>query len=226
MNKDSDARKSRASHAATAEAKPAKPQTISDDQPVFLPFLRLKSRVSFQSWVILVLTFVYIVIIPFSQTRYIYQASRPDGKVKNIAGLGMPNMTNRAILSWATTSITEILTMGFGDIEERLPKQRMRFTEKGWESYMKAFDLKKVRQTFRQSQLVLTTVPSNTPVILAQGVNKEKAYQWMVQMPIAMTYATNNNVMRKQDATVTLIIVRIPTETDFSGIAIQDWIFQ
>ena len=66
-------------------------------------------------------------------------------------------------------------------------------------------------------------MPSNTPVIMGQGVNIDQIYQWNVEMPIIMTYATNNNVMRKDRAIVSLEIVRVPAEQSSSGIGIKAW---
>ncbi len=187
------------------------------------PFAFLKKCVHYQTWAILGLTLVFICLLPFSNGFVRYYAVNPEGKVRALGALTMPNMTDRAILSWATTSITEIMTMGFGDINTRLPRQRTKFTPKGWEAYMKSFEAMKIAEAFQNSQLVLTTVPSNTPVIVVQGVNPENVYQWDVQMPIIMNYATNNNVMKKQNGTVTLSIVRVPVEDNAFGIAIQKW---
>lgn len=165
-----------------------------------------------------------MVFLPFAKPINLYYAITPEQTVKRLTGLNMPNMTNRAVLSWATTSITEVMTMGFGDIDVRLPKQRGRFTQKGWDAYIETFNEMKIRETFKQSQLVLTTVPSNTPVIVGQGINIDNVYQWNVQMPIIMNYATNNNVTRRQRATVSLSIARVPFEENSFGLAIQNWV--
>jgi intracellular multiplication protein IcmL len=205
---------------------PQKKPVSSEDRAILgaiSAFGRLKKRVIFQTWTIAVLGTLLTILLPFTKPAPLYYAITPQRKVLRLVGLTMPNMTNRAVLSWATTSITEVMTMGFGDIAVRLPKQRIRFTSRGWETYIDAFNRLKIAQTFRQSQLVLTTVPSNTPVVVNQGVNSDNIYQWTVQMPVIMTYATNNNAMRKQRATVTLIIVRVPAEDVSSGIAIQNW---
>jgi hypothetical protein len=186
-------------------------------------FRRLKKRVIFQTWTLAVLAGLLLLLLPFAKTIDIYYAMTPERTVKLLTGLDMPNMTNRAVLSWATTGITEVMTMGFGDIDIRLPQQKKRFTQKGWDAYMETFDAMKIRESFKQSQLVLTTVPSNTPVVVSQGVNLDNAYQWIIQMPIIMNYATNNNVVRRQRATVTLTIVRVPLGENSFGIAIQNW---
>jgi intracellular multiplication protein IcmL len=196
---------------------------ILDEKNELERFGRLRKLVSVQTYVIGALVLALVVILPFAQPVYLYYAMNPDQQAMRMVGLSMPNMTNRAVLSWATTSITEIMTMGFGDMDRHLPRQKGRFTDKGWEAYGKAFNNLKIGETFKQSQLVLTTVPSNTPVILSQFVNPEDVYEWVVQMPVIMTYATNNNRTQKQPAIVTLAIVRVPSDVSSSGIAIQNW---
>ncbi len=57
-----------------------------------------------------------------------------------LIALTMPNMTNQAILSWATNSITEIMTFGFGDYNSHLSDQQVRFTPEGWTSFVNAFN--------------------------------------------------------------------------------------
>ena len=201
----------------------AAPET-GDDKTLLAQFARLRKLVTVQTWAIGALTLVLLIILPLAQPVFLYYAMTPDKKLLQLVGLDMPNMTNRALLSWATNSVTEIMTMGFGDMDAKLPKQKWRFTKDGWNAYTTIFVRKKIGDTFKESQLVLTTTPSNTPVIIAQGVNPEQIYTWVVQMPVIMTYATNNNVTHKEREIVTLTIVRAPVEESPSGIAIQSWV--
>jgi intracellular multiplication protein IcmL len=216
------------SAAAKRPSSPASsPQTMapmaSDVRNAYGAFNQIKRRIHVQNWIIFGLVCFLALVIPFAKTIEIFFAVTPENKARKLLSLEMPNMTNRAVLSWATTSITEVMTMGFGDMDLRLPRQRVRFTSAGWESYMHTFNAMNIRENFKQSQLVLTTVPSNTPVIVWQGVNEDKVYQWVMQMPVIMTYATNNNVTRKDRGTVHLTIVRVPTQENFFGIAIKRW---
>ncbi|MFA5041405.1 MAG: DotI/IcmL/TraM family protein [Bdellovibrionales bacterium] len=204
-------------------ALPQKQPAASGGQTAVVTYALLKKSIVIQTWIIAALAAVFVVLLPFSKPVPLYYAISPDKKVRALSATSMPNMTDRSILSWSTTSITEVMTMGFGDIAIRMPKQRVKFTKRGWDAFTKSFEAMKIEEAFKQSQLVLTTVPSNTPVIVAQGVNPDNIYQWVVQMPVIMNYATNNNVMRKQNSTVTLTIVRVPIEESAAGIAIQNW---
>ena len=183
----------------------------------------LKNRVKVQTWVIAGLTALLLLILPFAQPVYIYYAKKPDNAVMQMVGLAMPNMNNRAVLSWMTTTVTEIMTLGFGDVSVKLPQQRKYFTKAGWRVYMQEFSRLKIAETLKQSQLVMTTVPSNTPVVVDQGINPDQIYQGTVQMPIIMTYATNNNVTVEKRAIVTATIIRVASEDNPAGIAVQQW---
>jgi hypothetical protein len=207
----------------TSRQPPPAPDIIIDEKAALERFARLRKLVGIQTWVLTALVATFLIVLPFTQPVYLYYALNPDKQRLQMAGLSMPNMTNRAVLSWAVTSITEIMTLGFGDMDTSLPKQKIRFTDKGWKAFAKAFAAQKIAETFKHSQLVLTTAASNTPVILAQFVNADNVYQWNVQMPVIMTYATNNNVTRRDHAVVALSIVRVPAEKSSAGIAIDNW---
>jgi hypothetical protein len=70
---------------------------------------------------------------------------------------------------------------------------------------------------------VLTTVPSDTAVITAQGPNLKNVYEWHIQMPVILTYTTNDNVTRHEKNLIILTITRVPTDQNSAGIAIDEW---
>jgi len=202
---------------------PVRADLLPDEVLAAQQYQRQLKLVRLNAYIILLLGAVLVFGVPFFEPVYQYFAMNPQHQVLPIVALNMPNMTNRALLSWATNSTTEIMTMGFGDYEKHLLEQRYRFTEDGWESFAKAFDRQRIGELFRQRQLVLTTVPSNTPVIIAQGINDKHVYQWRVQLPVVLTYATNNQVTKGEKAIIELTIVRVPPETYPAGIAIKNW---
>jgi intracellular multiplication protein IcmL len=196
---------------------------VTDPKAALEQHRRLLRRIKRQGIAIALLGVFLVVAVPFLQPVSYYHALYPDGHNRLMSSLTIPNMTDRAILSWSATAITEVMTMGFGDYETRIGSQKWRFTPDGWDSFVKAFNKGDIGKTFKQSQLVLTTVPSNTPVIIWKGQNEKKIYSWKVQMPVIMTYATNNNVSRRSKAIITLTIVRVSTNDNPLGIGIQQW---
>lgn len=184
---------------------------------------RMLRLITTQAIASLVLAGGLILTVPFVQPTYRYYAMTPQHKIQPLVSLAMPNMTNRAILSWATTAITEIMTFGFADYSPHLLKQKWRFTPEGWNSFALAFIELKIGETFVQNQLVLTTVPSDTAVITRQGETTDRVYEWDVQMPVILTYATNNNVTRRERSVIQLTITRVSPLKNPTGVAIKTW---
>jgi len=207
-----------------APVKARKPTRVLTEAEALHSLALVKKILKIEVYIIAFLSFVLAVLLPIANPIYLYFSLRPDGKSGYLSGLGLPNMTNKAVISWATNSITEIMTVGFGDIDSKTPQHKNKFTPEGWESYMKAFELQNVAETIKKNQLVVTAVPANTPVILGQGINEDQTYQWVVQMPVITTYSTNNNITQQRKPVITLLIVRTPTEGLSSGIAIKRWI--
>lgn len=184
----------------------------------------LQKKVVVQSYAILGLLIAVIALIPVLQPIYRYEAIEEGSKARqSLIPLPMPVLTDQAILSWSATSITEILTFGFGDFDQRMLGHRDLFTDEGWETFTSAIRDQDMRQTFKLRQLVLTSVPANQPVIVGKGEGRDHLYQWLVEMPVVMTYTTNNNVTSRQKGIVRLTIVRVPPSQNEAGIGIKTW---
>jgi len=194
----------------------------SDIYPKHKNLVRLVRR---QSLSILFLVMVLIGGAVFSQPIYTYFLRVPgtEPKITPLIALTDPNLTDQAVLSWVATSITEILTFGFGDIDQRIVAQRHRFTPDGWESFISVLRERNMRQDFKMHQLVLTTVPSNSPVIVGKGLDPDGDYTWVVEMPIVMTYTTNNNKQSGKRSIVRVTIARMPSLENHAGIGIKMW---
>lgn len=185
----------------------------------------LLRTVQLQTWVILGAAALILFMIPILQPINNYIAMRPDKMKKPLVALIEPNQTDQAVLSWAATSITEIMTFGFGDFDARILGQRHRFTDEGWESFVEAVIKKQMRESFMKQQLVLTTAPRGAPVITSKGTEADGIYRWVVEMPVIMTYTTNNKVSEAKRGIVRLTIVRVPARINQRGIGIKTWVF-
>jgi hypothetical protein len=184
---------------------------------------KLTRLIEVQNYLIIFLIGALILGIPFFRPTFEHYVIRPEQKIEPLVALDMPNLTNDAVLSWVTSAITEILTVGFGDFDRQILGQRYRFTDDGWESFKVALRKENMRETFHEQQLVLTTVPGDAPVITAQGPNAKGVYTWEVELPVILTYTTNNNVKSKEKHIIGLTITRVPVEENERGIAIRNW---
>lgn len=196
----------------------ADPKTARDQ------WRKLVRLVKVQSGLLVAAALFLLVAIPVIRPVHVYMA-RPEAKMEpfSMASMSEPNLTDQAVLSWSVLSITEILTFGFGDVDQRILMQRRRFTDDGWESFLKGFVETEFYDRFKGNQLVLTTVPTNAPVIVGQGPEGEE-YVWLVEMPIIMTYATVDNIAQKKRSIVRLTIARISSKENKQGLGIKRWV--
>ncbi len=169
-----------------------------------------------------------IVAMPFLKPMHVFRAvtENPNTReriLRKMVSLDEPNLTDGTIISWAATSITEILTLGFGDFDRQMASQRKLFTSSGWRSFNEAMAKSGIREKFKSSQLILTSVPSDSPLVSGRGIDQDGDYVWIVEMPLIMTYATNNEVTQKSRGIVRLTISRVRSGENPAGIAIKSW---
>jgi len=195
----------------------------AEDQAIVASMVKLRRLMNIQSWVVFGFALFLLFFIPLTQTAYVYYARTPEGFEKRLSGLDMPNLTDRAIRYWAATSVSEVLTMGFGDLEHKVMANKNRFTEEGWLDFIKAIANLDIRGRFRQGQWILLSAPSSTPVIVDQRVDLDGVYKWLIEVPVVMTYITHNDVRITEYKTVRLKISRVHPAKNPMGIAIQTW---
>ncbi len=199
-------------------------EEVTDQEAALVKdFQLLAKKVRIEAYVIMTLLILIIFLFPVLKPIYKYRTIAPDKTGQSLASLSMPNMTDQAVLSWAATSISEILTLGFGDFDQRVLSQRPLFTEEGWKSFLMAIRDLNMQEDFKLRQLVLTSVPSDAPVITAKGEDIDGDYKWIIEMPVIMTYTTNNNVTDKRRGIVQLTIVRVPPKQNKQGVGIKGW---
>ncbi len=198
---------------------------VEDEADARLRHHRLMALIRAQALAIGILVAILVFGGPIMKPFNRYFTLSPERKKEELTTLYTPNLTNQAILSWAATSVTEVMTIGFGDYDRHIRAQRKRFTAKGWESFQKALKDQRVREEFLARQIVLTTVPADVAVIVNQGPDPENGYQWTVEMPVIMTYVTNNNVSKKSRSVARITIVRVPSSENVGGAAIKKWTF-
>ncbi len=202
------------------------PEEIQADESAFLVKRhRLLKLIRRQTYVIAALVLLVLMVMPYLRPYYTYWARSSGASAKNVQLLPMdePNMTDKAVLSWVEASITEIMTFGFGDFDRRILSQKHRFTSVGWESFLESIRQQDLRSNFKLRQLVLTTAPADAPVIVSKGLDEDLDYVWTIEMPIVMTYTTNNNVRSERRTIVSIKVSRVPSTDSVRGIGIKMW---
>ncbi len=172
---------------------------------------------------ILVMTAVlfYYVSSVVPQDRYA-ALTGVDGTTKMpMVGMSTPNVTNDALMAWATQAATDVMTFGFHDIDKQFARTRTYFTDDGWKSFSEAFAKSAFLKTVMESQQIVTAIPRGTPEVVHIGLYKGK-YQWILNVPMLMTIRAGSRAQQER-TTVRMFIVRMPTQNNPMGIGINTW---
>ncbi|OAI48676.1 hypothetical protein AYO45_04530 [Gammaproteobacteria bacterium SCGC AG-212-F23] len=128
------------------------------------------------------------------------------------------------LLQWVSTVLPAVFTCDFVNYTDQIKKNVKYFTDNGQQKYADQLSNYANNNTVQNSKLFVSAVPTAAPFILNQGV-LEGRYAWWVQMPMRLDYI---NYLRSYSESLTLqvLVVRIPTLNNLTGVAIENIIVQ
>ncbi len=151
-----------------------------------------------------------------------YFATTADGRIIQLVPLGRPNMNTSALLSWAAQAAQEVMTFGFDDYQRRLQQSSRFFTRHGWQTFASALQSARIIESITALNQVVSAVPRSAPILTQEGVYNGK-FRWIVQLPLSVTYQSGT-ATRTDSMNVTLVIDRVPSLENPSGVGIDQWI--
>lgn len=151
-----------------------------------------------------------------------YFAETAQGGRMQVVGIERPFITQQALLDWAADATTQIMTFGFNDYNDKLSASRNKFTEEGWASFANVLSNTSFFKNMVSEKQLITSVPREVPLLAFEGISAGR-FNWVVEVPLLLT-VRSGSISRSVNFTARLIIVRVPTEQNPMGIAIDRWI--
>lgn len=184
---------------------------------------RLALRVALiQAAIIFALIGAMYYVIHVHQPENRYFATTEDGRLIPMVPLNQPNLSTPALLSWSAQAVSETMSFSFSNYRRNLQESSRHFTRAGWESFSTALQDARILESVEQLTQEVSAVPSGAPILTSEGVAGGQ-YQWVVQVPVLLTY-TSGGKKRNQSWLVTLVIVRVPRLESPNGVGIAQWI--
>ena len=168
----------------------------------------------------LIAAMFFVVAVHQPENRYF--ATTEDGRLIPMVPLNQPNLSTPALMSWVAQSTTEVMTFGFNDYRRRFQTASRNFTRKGWESFSSALQKSRIIELVETNQQVVTAAPQGAPILQSEGLYAGR-YQWVVQIPMVLTYQSGSRT-RSDSLLVTLVVVRRPRLESPNGVGIEQWI--
>lgn len=168
---------------------------------------------------------IAIVVIRYLQpvvSYYAVQSQNNKTVIVPIDPLKNPINSRQALLKWVTTAVTSAFTYDANNYQTWLPKVAGRyFTPASGRVFLTAMLTSGQIQQVLAKQLIVSSVVSNSPVILQAGY-VTGAYSWRIQMPIIVSYQSASEVFQERQY-VNLLVQRVSTNENPYGIAIQEF---
>jgi intracellular multiplication protein IcmL len=179
---------------------------------------------------------LFIVVLLSSQIgllafNYYSYATRPEGEFYGslpnqtafiLTPLKRPNVSTKALLSWATIAATATFTLDFVNYENNLKSLKDYFTESGYQNFLNALAETSTLKTIEEKKLVLSAVAIGTAVI-SQEYEKSGVHSWTVEVPITVTYISVS-AEEKREKLISMTITQVPTHQASKGIGISKYV--
>lgn len=162
----------------------------------------------------------FIIYVHQPENRYF--ATTEDGRLIPMVPLTQPNLSTPALLSWVAQAASETMSFSFSNYRRNLQESSRHFTRTGWESFSTALQQARIIESIEANTQEVSAVPRGAPILKSEGVFAGQ-YQWVVQLPMLLTYQSGSKV-RSDNWLITIVVVRVPRLESPNGVGIAQWI--
>ena len=151
-----------------------------------------------------------------------YFAATQSGRMLEVVPLNRPTLSSKALLDWAGMVATGAYTYSFINYRTKIQELESSFTTTGWKNFSTALTNSDNISAVEQRKLMVSAVVSGAPVIAHEGLLNGR-YAWRVQIPLVVTYQSSSQRFDESHI-VTMVIIRISTLQNESGIGIEQFV--
>lgn len=158
-----------------------------------------------------------------TRPRPTYFATTDTGRIIPLVPLNQPNLTDQALLQWASQAVTAVYSYNFVNYQQVFQQNKSYFTDKGWEAFLDAIKSSKNLDAVIDQKLIVSAVLTGAPVVSNRFLFDGR-YTWKVQMPVTVTFQGTSGAPSTQSFLITLTIRRISTLDNVAGVGIASFV--
>lgn len=152
-----------------------------------------------------------------------YFATTTDGQLLPLVPLDKPHQSAAEVSNFAVKAVTTSLTYDFANYRTDFNNALQYFTKPtGWNQFVEAVQKSQMLDLV-QTRRLNTTAVANNAVIVREGINDRGIYEWIVQIPLRVTYQSASEVTG-QNFLITVNIERLQTYESPYAMAISRFI--
>lgn len=180
-------------------------------------------RMSIIALVLLVVAAIAVTIaclLAFAKPEPRYFATTVDGRIQPLVPLDRPHLSANEVATYAAEAVTRSFTYSFATYQQDFQDAQQYFTKpRGWNSFVDAIQTSGTLDLVKNRRLNTTAIAQRA-VIVREGINPDGTYEWIVQMPVRVTYQSASEVTG-QNMMVTVTMQRLQTYEHPRGVAIS-----
>ena len=152
-----------------------------------------------------------------------YFATTTEGQLLPLVPLDKPHQSAAEVTNFAVKAVTTSLTYDFANYRADFNRALQYFTKPaGWNEFVDAVQKSQMLELV-QAKRLNTTAVANNAVIVREGINARGVYEWVVQMPVRVTYQSASETTG-QNFLLTVNIERLQTYESPYAMAISRFI--
>ena len=161
--------------------------------------------------------------LAYSRPEPRYFATTTDGQILPLVPLDKPHQSAAEVSNFAVRAVTTSLTYDFANYRADFNNALQFFTKPtGWNQFVDAVQESQMLDLVQKRRLNTTAVANNA-VIVREGINSRGIYEWVVQIPLRVTYQSASEVTG-QNFMITVHIERLQTYESPYAMAISRFI--
>ncbi len=185
---------------------------------------------SHKNWLTLVLLLlvIHLGLIGFAYFQFEIRSPRqffgqlPNGTHVELTPLDRPNVSTKALLSWATLAATATFTFDFVNYKTQLNNLSDYFTIDGYYNFLTSLEAAGTLATIEDKKLVLSAVAIGPAIVLTEE-GQSSNQTWRIQVPLLVRYQSAN-VNENRIQVVEVLITQVSTRDAPKGIGIAQYI--
>lgn len=141
-------------------------------------------------------------------------------RIQNNVPVDQPYISVPDLLQWVNNTFSKVFILDFISYSDQLNSYKPYFTADGWKVFLNQINNYASKDLVTGNKLFVSATPTSAPVVFGRGLVTGR-YAWRVNVPLSINF--NSDRQNTNTAlTLQILVVRVPTDNNLSGIAIDN----
>lgn len=144
-----------------------------------------------------------------------------EWRVQQEVPIESPYVSSADLQQWVSEVLPKVFVYDFYNYNNELKAALPYFTADGWQVFLGQLNIYVQYADVMQGKMFINATLQGVPVILNEGLLSDR-YAWWLQVPININYVSNTRAFYSLPLTLQILVVRVPTLNNLSGISIDN----